>query len=121
MSESPTETYSPVFWRDRATQISLGLAIALNLLLFILVLATNRQLEEAIAGRISGGAGRFGAPSSALILPIIGLVSWLIGGALAYFYFKGRNEASMAVIIWGTVVLIELATWEPILNLLTDL
>jgi uncharacterized BrkB/YihY/UPF0761 family membrane protein len=108
----------PVFWRNRLTQISLGLAIVLNLLLFILVLTTNQQLQEAIAGGISGSANRFGAPSDALILPVIGLVSWIIGGALAYFYFKMRNEAPMATIILGAVILIELATWVPVLSLL---
>ena len=123
MSESATQTAGPAFWQDRATQISLGLAIALNLLLFALVLLANQQLEEAVAGavNISDGADRFAAPANALILPIIGLLSWLIGGVLAYFYFSVRDEAPMATIIWGAVILIEVATWVPVLNLLIDL
>ena len=119
MSDSLTETANKAFWRQRATQIGLGLSIALNLLLSALVLLTSQQLEQAIAG--ATGVDSFGAPSNALILPVIGLVSWVIGGALAYFYVSLRNEAPMATIIWGTVILIELATWVPVLNLLIDL
>lgn len=95
--------------------MSLGLAIVLNVILFALILIANRQLEEAIANTPEAGP-----LTNALILPVIGLVAWLVGGALGAFFYFARNEAPIAYIVWGAVVLIELATWVPALALMID-
>jgi hypothetical protein len=125
MSNSATETTRQPIWQDRAAQASLGLAIVLNLFLFILVLLAYRPLNQAAAG-LSGAidpatALNAGGPFNVLILPIIGLVSWLAGGALGVYYYNARSEAPMAYIIWSVVALIGLATWLPALSLILNL
>jgi Mn2+/Fe2+ NRAMP family transporter len=99
-------------------RISLGLAIALNLLLFVVILFARPGLDEAItlSNAVPGEAAY-----DALILPIIGIAGWVVGGALGLFYYNARDEAPMAYIIWGTVVLIELATWVPAITLIFGL
>ena len=126
MANSSTATAVQNIWQDRATQVSLGLAIVLNLLLFGLVILSNDRLATAIAdsgtgsGAAADGVDRFGSPSNAFILPIIGLIAWLLGGALG-IYYSVRNEVPIAYTVWSTVVLIELATWVPILALISGL
>lgn len=127
MSNSITKTAQQPIWRDRAARIGLGLAVSLNLLLFVLVLLTYQQLNEAMASAsgISGAvdgtiAPNAGQPFNVLILPIIGLVSWLVGLALGAFYYNARKDRPMAYIVWAAVVLIGLATWVPILSLIFD-
>ena len=121
MANSTTTGSGRAIWQDRAAQATLSLAIVLNIALFALVFVTNDQLSEAIAGSagVSGSGDPFSSPSSALILPIIGLVSWLLAGALGLFYYTTRDQASIAYTIWGAAVLIELATWVPVLGLIT--
>lgn len=119
MANSTAPPAGRAIWRDRVTQGTLGLAIILNILLFILVVLTAGRLADAITA--SGGMDRFGAPSNALILPIIGLIAWLSGGALGYFYYQARGQKSIAYSIWCAIVLVELATWVPVLALLLNL
>lgn len=118
MSNSPARTAAQALWHDRVARVSLGLAIALNLLLFALVLLAKQSLDEALA---ASSAGPTGGRHEALIVPIIGLVAWIVGGGLGAFYHNVRDEAPIAYIIWGAVVLIELATWVAVLNLIIDL
>jgi len=122
MSNSATETAGRPIWRDRTAQISLGLAIVLNLFLFILVLLAYRPLNQAAndlsAAAEAATAPNAGGPFNVLILPIIGLVSWLAGGALGAYYYNRRADAPMAYIIWAAVALIGLATWVPALSLI---
>jgi hypothetical protein len=115
MSNTSTETAGQALWQDRIAQISLGLAVVLNLLLFVLVLLARQRLDEAIAASNGGG------PFNVLMLPIIGLVAWIVGGVLGYFFYTVRDEPPIAYIIWGTVVLIELATWVPAVALIINL
>ncbi|HSG16894.1 MAG TPA: hypothetical protein VLE70_11315 [Anaerolineae bacterium] len=123
MVNSTTPPAGRALWHDRAAQGTLGLAIVLNILLFILVFVAADRLADAVAvsGSSSGSADRFGAPSNALILPIIGLVAWLSAGALGCFYYVARSQRPIAYTIWGAIVLIELATWVPVLALLLNL
>lgn len=128
MSNSTTKTVWQPIWRDRAARIGLGLAVILNLLLFVMVLLTHQQLSEAMAsaGDISDAidgtiAPNAGQPFNVLILPIIGLVSWLVGLALGAFYYNVRKDPPMAYIVWAAVVLVDLATWVPALSLIFDL
>ena len=120
MAKSITPGTGQAFWQDRAAQATLGLAIVLNILLFALVFLTYDQLTETIAAT-AGSGDHFGSPSSVLVLPIIGLVSWLAAGALGLFYYSTRDQASIAYTIWGVAVLIELATWVPVLSLITGI
>jgi hypothetical protein len=114
------DTAGPAIWRDKAAQISLGLAVVLNLLLFVLVLLTHQQLEDAVTAAEAAAGPGTGGQYSTLILPIIGLASWLSGGALGAYYYRWRVEAPIAYIIWGAVVLIEVATWVPVLTLIVN-
>lgn len=122
MSDSTTGAAVKAPWQDRTAQVTFLLAVALNLLLFILVLLAREPLEQGIT---TAGGDRFGTPVgdpySALILPIIGLIAWLAGGLLGYFYYKVRDEAPVAYIVWGAVVVIELATWAPAISLIINI
>jgi hypothetical protein len=119
MSNATTETVTRPIWRDRAAQISLGLAMLLNLLLFVLVLLAHQQLNEAMDA--AAGAPDNGQAFNSLVLPIIGLVTWVIGGALGAFYYRIRGEAPMAYIIWAAVAFIQMTTWVPVLTMIVDL
>ena len=119
MSNSATETAGRPIWRDRTAQISLGVAIVLNLFLFILVLLAYRPLNQAASDlSATANAPNTGGSFNVLILPIIGLVSWLAGGGLGAYYYNRRADAPMAYIIWAAVALIGLATWVPALSLI---
>jgi hypothetical protein len=120
MANSTAPETSRAIRRDRTAQATLGLAIVLNILLFVLVFLTYDQLTESMAGSV-GGSQRFSSPSSAFILPIIGLVSWLSAGILGFFFYSTRDQATIAYTIWGVAVLIQLATWVPIVNLVTGI
>ena len=123
MANSASSSTGRPVWQDQAAQGTLVPAVILNFLLFILVLVTHDRLADAIAasGSSSGSVDRFGAPSNALILPIIGLIAWVSAGALGYFYYIARDEKSIAYTVWGAIILIELATWVPVLALLLNL
>lgn len=118
---------APQTWRnlsqDRAARLTLGLAILFNIALFALVLLANQRLTEAIADASSapGDVDQFRVPSSAFILPIIGLVAWLLAGVLGYYYYAVRDENPVAYTVWGVTVLIQLATWVPVLSLIAGL
>ena len=123
MANSTAQPAGQAIWHDRAALGTLGLAIILNVVLFVLAFVASDRLADAIAvsGGISGNVDRFGAPSNAFVLPIIGFITWLSAGALGYFYYSARGEKSIAYTIWGAIVLIELATWVPALALLLNL
>ena len=123
MANSTSSSTGRPVWQDQATQGTLGPAVILNLLLFILVLVAYDRLADAIAasGGSSGSVDRFGAPSNAVILPIIGLIAWVSAGALGYFFYSARDEKTIAYTVWGAIILIELATWVPVLALLLNL
>lgn len=112
-----TKLIASATWRtlsqDRVAQLTLGLAILLNMALFAFVLLANRRLAQAIADSAT-------APPSVFILPVIGLVAWLLAGVLGYYYYAIRDETPVAYIVWGATVLIQLATWVPALSLITD-
>jgi hypothetical protein len=120
MANTTAPKNARVIWQDRLAQLTLGLTIVLNMALFILVFLTYDQLTEAIAGSVASD-DRFGLPSSALILPVIGLVSWLLAGALGFFYHARRDQASIAYTVWGAAGLIQLAVWVPVLRLIISM
>ena len=122
MADSTEPLNGRALWRDRGAQVTLGLAVVLNILLFLLVILTNDRLAESIAnsGTKLGSVDRFGPPSSAIILPVIGLITWLLAGALGFFYYAVRDEASIAYTVWGASALVVLATWVPVLGLIFD-
>jgi hypothetical protein len=132
MSNSATEATDRPILKDRAAQISLGLAIILNLFLFLLIILAYQRLNEAVAA-YSVAVGdtaaavdlsatpNAGGPFNVLVLPIIGLVGWLVGGVVGAYYYSARADAPMAYIVWASAVLIGLATWLPALSLIMNL
>jgi len=118
MAKSTAPTTLRTVTQDRAAQFTIGPAILLNILLFILVLLSHDRLVETMTA--SNNAGQFSSPSSAFVLPIIGAVAWLLTSALGYYYYGIRDEAPVATIVWGTAIVIQLATWVPIMSLIIN-
>jgi uncharacterized membrane protein len=65
----------------------------------------------------SGITDRTGSPFGLLILPLIGLIAWILAALIGYYYHQVRRDEPVAYIVWGATVLIEVATWVGLLNL----
>ncbi len=109
-------------WRDRLAQICLALALFLNGLLFAFLTGVMGRLPSEIALHFDefGQGDRFGSPTGLFVLPVIGLIAWVVSGLLGWFFYEVRREKPVAYIVWSTTVVIELATWVAIIGLMPN-
>ncbi|MCI0398583.1 MAG: DUF1648 domain-containing protein [Chloroflexi bacterium] len=108
------------FWRDRWSQLLLGLAALLDLALFAYLAAVYGRLPEEVPLHFNraGLPDRTGVPSGLFVLPLAGLLAWLANGSVGLFFYQARRERPVAYILWGATVAIELAAWLALVGLL---
>jgi hypothetical protein len=109
-------------WHDRVVQICLGLAVLLNGLLFAYLSFIVGRLPSEVALHFDefGVVDRFGSPAGLFVLPLVGLIAWVAAGTLGWFFYQVRGEKPIGYIVWGTIVIIELATWIALAGLLSN-
>jgi hypothetical protein len=107
-------------WSDGLAWL-VGLAApVINLLLFGYLAALYSRLppEVPLHFNRAGEVDRTGAPTGLLVVPLAGLLTWLLLGFLGWFFYQVRGERPVALILWAGSVAIQLAAWYVILGLL---
>ena len=107
-------------WRDRVMQFCVGASIILNVALFAVIASQIGRLPEEVPLHFDnlGRVDRFGPPTDLFVLPLIGLISWLSAALLGWYFHQVRDEKPVAYILWGTTVIIQLAAWLAVINLM---
>lgn len=92
-------------WEDKAARVLIISAVALNLLLFIGVSLIIPSRATISLGFYPSGAPLPGVPSAQLILlPILGVFSFLIDLTAGMFFFRREKQSLLAYLVWGSSV-----------------
>ncbi|HEX6386944.1 MAG TPA: PH domain-containing protein [Anaerolineae bacterium] len=107
-------------WRDRLAQMMWAASLALNGFLFAYLCAIYSHLPALVPLHFNerGIADRVEAPINLFVLPLVGLIVWLVNGVIGWFFYHWRDEQSLAFILWGAAIAVQLATWAALLSLL---
>ncbi|MCB0012749.1 MAG: DUF1648 domain-containing protein [Anaerolineales bacterium] len=110
-------------WRDRIFVSLLLAGLGLNLLQFGYLAARFSKLPAAVPLHfgVDGGVDRWGAPRGLLLLPLLGLAFWLVNGGLGLIFYHIRDNRPVAYLIWLVTIIIQLASWIALLELLSAL
>lgn len=110
-------------WRDHIFVSLLLAGLGLNLLQFGYLAArfSNLPAEVPLHFGVDGGVDRWGAPSGLLLLPLLGLAFWLANGVLGLIFYHIRDNRPVAYLIWLVTIIIQLASWIALLELLSAL
>jgi hypothetical protein len=107
-------------WRDRLAYRIIGVAVVLNAALFgFLSLIYGRlPAQTALQFDTSGLVSRTGHPAAIFILPLIGLLAWVLNGLLGWLLYHFLLDRSVALVVWGATVVIQVTIWIVVLALL---
>ena len=53
------------------------------------------------------------------MLPLAGLLTWALNGALGLFFYLTDRNRPVAYIFWAATVAIEIAAWIAVVSLIT--
>lgn len=127
--ESPDETPKSdlgflnwEFWRDRVAQITLIIAIVLNMALFAFLCASYNDLPALVPIHFDryGIVDIMGPQAKLFVLPFLGLFAWMFNGALGWFFYQERRERPISLALWGAAVVVQLIAWIALLRLLAS-
>jgi hypothetical protein len=110
-------------WSDGLAWL-VGLAAPfLNILLFGYLAALYSRLPAEVPLHFSraGQVDRTGSPAGLLVVPLAGLIAWLLIGALGWLFYQARGERPVALILWGSATVVQLAAWYVIAGLLAQI
>ena len=110
-------------WRDQSFIFLLLGGLTLNLLQFAYLAARFRRLPAEIPLHfgIDGQVDRWGSPAGLLLLPLLGLAFWLLNWVLGLVFYHLRENRPVAYVIWLTSLVLQLASWVALLELLSAL
>lgn len=105
---------------DRAAQITLALAVSLNVLLFLYLAVQVGRLPTEIPLHFNrlGQVDRVGPPAALFILPLAGLLAWILNGLVGWWFYLRRQERPIALILWGAAIVVQVAAWAAVLGLI---
>jgi hypothetical protein len=106
--------------RDRAAQVVLAAAALLNALLFIYLAVQVGRLPAEVPLHFNqlGEVDRVGPPAGLFLLPLAGLLAWLVNGLIGWWFYLGRQERPVALVLWGAAVVVQVIAWSAVLGLL---
>jgi hypothetical protein len=121
-ADTPVSQLGPLewpIWQDRPAQVVLVMTTILNALLFAGLCLSYGRLPALVPLHFNqaGIVNRMGAPANLFILPLIGLFAWLVNGALGYFFYQRRQERPLALILWGSSLIVQVIAWATVLGL----
>lgn len=107
-------------WRDRLAGRALVAAIALNSALFAFLCAMYVRLPVMLSLRVdqAGALTRTVPPANLFVLPVLGLIAWIVNGALGGYFYQIRAERPPAFVLWGSSIMLQLVAWAAFLTLL---
>lgn len=107
-------------WRDRLAQMMWATAMVLNGFLFAYLCTIYSRLPALVPLHFneSGIVDRVETPANLFILPLVGLMAWLVNGLSGWLFYHWRSEKPLAFILWGTAIVVQLAAWAAVLGLL---
>ncbi|MFW6097459.1 MAG: PH domain-containing protein [Chloroflexota bacterium] len=107
-------------WRDRTARILLLAAPLLNALHFAVLAGLFPTLPGEVPLRMdNAGAVLLSGPPSRLFLPpLFGLLSWLTNAVLGWNFYHRRHEPTIAYLLWGAAVVLQIAALATLLFLL---
>jgi hypothetical protein len=107
------------FWDDRLAQFLLVTAVILNGALFVYLTAVFGRLPAQIPLHFdqAGAVDRLAAPGNLFVLPIIGLITWVLNGVGGWLFYQQKHRLP-AFLLWGTAVTVQLAAWGALFGLL---
>jgi hypothetical protein len=107
------------FWADRPAHLLLAAAALLNLALFAYLTAVYGRLPDQVPLHFNrlGEVDRLAAPDRLFVLPLIGLVTWIINSLWGWVFYR-QDQKLPAYLLWGTAVVVQLAVWGAVLGLL---
>lgn len=107
-------------WRDRTARILLLAAPLLNALHFAVLTGLFPTLPGEVPLRMdNAGAVLLSGPPSRLFLPpLFGLLSWLTNAVLGWNFYQRRHERTIAYLLWGAAVVLQIAALATLLFLL---
>lgn len=98
--------YLSQVWTNRVARVLILLGFVLNLLLFVGVSLIIPGRGTVSLGFYPNGAALPGVPAEQLILlPILGVFSYLIDLSAGLFFFRREKESLVAFIVWGSSVM----------------
>lgn len=100
-------------WWDRLAHGLWGSAVLLNGLLFFYLCVIYGRLPISVPLHFNalGLPDRMGTPANLFVLPLVGLITWLVNGVVGVFFYQWQQERPLALICWGTAVFIQLVVW----------
>ena len=119
------ETIQPAFaewgiWRDRWA-LGLLAAAALGvtaLFAFVLLRLPDLPVTMTLHFAAAGEPDRTGAPRGLLILPLIGLLTLLVNGALGGLLHIRAGQRAAAYMLWGFAAFVQALVWIAALGLM---
>ena len=107
-------------WRERSVLALLGGAVGLNLLLFGLLSTLYSRLPNPTPLHFDarGVVDRWGSPAGLFVLPVAGLLAWLINGVVGALFYRHSENRPVAFVIWAAAVLLQVATWAALWGLI---
>lgn len=106
------------FWNEWPAQLLLMASGLLNLTLFGYLTAVYNRLPAQVPLHFNqlGQIDRLAAPGRLFVLPLIGLIAWIINGIWGWIFYQ-QDQKVPAYLLWGTAVIVQLAVWGAVLNL----
>lgn len=107
-------------WNDRVAQLVIAIAICLNAAQFAYLGIIFGLLPSLVPVHFNfqGMVDRVTSPASLFVLPFVGLVAWIVDGALGWIFYQYREERAVGFLLWGGASLVQLITWIALLGLL---
>ncbi len=107
------------FWDEWPAQLLLMASGLLNLVLFGYLTAVYNRLPDQVPLHFNqaGEVDRLAAPGRLFVLPVIGLIAWIVNSVWGWIFYQ-QNQKVPAYLLWGTAVIVQLAVWGAVLNLL---
>lgn len=106
-------------WRDRSAQLVLAMAVILNGALFAYLCAIFNRLPSTIPLHFNrlGVVDRVESPINLFVLPLLGLFTWIVNGAIGWLFYQKQGQQPMAYVLWGSSILVQMTVWSAFLGL----
>lgn len=109
-----------MFRHDRLARRLLLLALLLNGLHFVVLTVLMPRLPATVPLHVDGAGNvlLWGPPSRLFLPAVFGLLTWLANGALGWVFYERLDQPTVAYLLWGGAVAIQIGALLSLLLLL---